>query len=71
MKYIHYFGRAVERLTIRANCDEIIGDFLEVTGMPIIGENLVTKALTAARECAANIPPLKIRLDKFFPAGAG
>ncbi len=63
--------RAVERLTIRANCDEIIGDFLEVTGMPIIGENLVTKALTAARECAANIPPLKIRLDKFFPAGSG
>ena len=63
--------RAIERLTIQANCDEIMGDSLEVEGMPIIGENLVTKALTAARKCNAGIPPLKIRLEKSFPAGSG
>lgn len=63
--------RAPERLTIQTNCDEIMGDSLEVEGMSIIGENLVTKALRAARKCSAGIPPLKIRLEKYFPAGSG
>ena len=63
--------KAIERLTIQANCDEIMGDSLKVEGMPIMGENLVTKALLSARKYMAGIPPLKIRLEKFFPAGSG
>ena len=40
---------ATERLTIRPKYDEIIGDSLNIEGMKIEGENLVTKALAAAR----------------------
>ncbi|WP_455599055.1 GHMP family kinase ATP-binding protein [Cloacibacillus sp.] len=58
-------------MTIQVNCDEIMGDSLDVEGMPIMGENLVTKALLTARKYTAGIPPLKIRLKKFFPAGSG
>ena len=61
---------AAERLTIRPNYDEIIGDSLNIKGMKIEGENLVTKALAAARK-RKNIPPLDITLEKFFPAGSG
>lgn len=61
---------AAERLTIRHKYDEIIGDSLNIKGMKIEGENLVTKALAAARKYKS-IPPLELTLDKFFPAGSG
>ena len=61
---------AAERLTIRPKYDEIIGDSLNIEGMKIEGENLVTKALAAARK-RAEIPPLDVELEKFFPAGSG
>lgn len=61
---------AAERLTIYPKCDEIIGDSLNIKGMKIEGENLVTKALAAARK-HKNIPPLELTLEKFFPAGSG
>ena len=61
---------AAERLTIRPKYDEIIGDSLNIEGMKIEGENLVTKALAAARR-RAEIPPLDVELEKFFPAGSG
>ena len=61
---------ATERLTIRPKYDEIIGDSLNIEGMKIEGENLVTKALAAARK-RAEIPPLDVELEKFFPAGSG
>ena len=38
--------------------------------MKIEGENLVTKAVAAARK-RAEIPPLDVELEKFFPAGSG
>ena len=61
---------AAERLTIHPKYDEIIGDSLNIKGMKIDGENLVTKALAAARR-HKSIPPLKLTLEKFFPAGSG
>ncbi len=61
---------AAERLTIRPKYDEIIGDSLNIKGMKIEGENLVTKAVAAARK-RAKIPPLDVELEKFFPAGSG
>lgn len=61
---------AAERLTIRPKYDEIIGDSLNIEGMKIEGENLVTKALAAARR-RAEIPPLNVELEKFFLAGSG
>ncbi len=60
-----------ERLTISQNCDEIMGDSLDVSGTEIDGENLVTKALAAARRSFGGIPALKMKLDKIFPAGSG
>lgn len=61
---------AAERLTICPKYDEIIGDSLNIQGMKIDGENLVTKALAAARK-HKSIPPLELTLEKFFPAGSG
>lgn len=61
---------AAERLTIRPKYDEIIGDSLNIKGMKIEGENLVTKALAAARK-HKSIPPFELTLEKFFPAGSG
>ena len=60
-----------ERLTISATCAEIIGDCLEVSGLEVKGENLVTKALFAARLSGADIPALAMKLDKKYPAGSG
>ena len=60
-----------ERLTISPKYAEIIGDSLEVRGLEIKGENLVTKALAAARRSGADIPALAMELDKKYPAGSG
>ncbi|OUO95043.1 hypothetical protein B5F39_00465 [Cloacibacillus sp. An23] len=62
--------KGIERLTIQQKYDEIIGDSLNITGMKIEGENLVTKALAAVRK-RWDAPPLDMTLEKFFPAGSG
>ncbi len=59
-----------EKLTIHRKYDEITGDSLRITGMDIAGDNLVVKALAAARG-HKDIPPLDITLDIFFPTGCG
>lgn len=63
--------KSIEQLTIKANCAEITNDILDVSGMEISGENLVTKALKCARHFCAAIPPMEITLRKYFPAGSG
>jgi len=51
--------------------EESLVDSLEIEGLEIIGsDNLVTKALEIARK-QASIPPLKIKLKKNIPMGAG
>ncbi|MEG1825550.1 MAG: 4-diphosphocytidyl-2C-methyl-D-erythritol kinase [Cloacibacillus sp.] len=62
---------AAERLTIFTNCAEITADIIDVEGAVISGENILTKVLKTARERGLFIPPLKIRLEKHFPAGSG
>lgn len=68
---IFWQKKSAEKLTIETKYGEIIGDSLIVEGTEIIGENLVTKALKAARRTCPHIPPLKIKLEKEFPAGSG
>lgn len=62
---------ASERLTILDNCAEITGDIIDVAGAVIDGENILTRVINAARKKNAVIPPLKILLEKVFPAGSG
>ncbi|MCF0197968.1 MAG: 4-(cytidine 5'-diphospho)-2-C-methyl-D-erythritol kinase [Bacteroidaceae bacterium] len=49
-------------------------DSLEVTGIPVAGnwrDNLVYRVVTMLREEGHAIPPLRIRLKKNIPSGAG
>ena len=62
---------SAERLTIKTKCCEIMGDTLNVDGAEISGENLVTKALSAARKKNGSIPCFDMRLKKVYPAGSG
>lgn len=60
-----------ERLTINTLSRENIKDELEVRGALLEGENLLTKALRLARAEKADIPPLRMILEKAYPAGSG
>lgn len=62
---------ANERLTILHNCGEIKGDVIDVSGAVIKGENILMRVLDAARRKSPDIPPLHIKLKKYFPAGSG
>lgn len=63
--------KGIEGLTIRPHDDENIGDILDIEGTEISGENILFKALRWARSRTPQIPPLKMRLIKKFPAQSG
>ncbi len=49
-------------------------DSFSLSGFPLVGNaesNLVLKAIRLLREKGHNIPPLKVRLEKSIPSGAG
>ncbi len=49
-------------------------DSFSLSGLPVVGNvesNLVLKAVKMLRDKGCNIPPLKIRLEKNIPSGAG
>lgn len=60
-----------ERLTIHPINGENINDELEIRGAELQGENLLTKTLRMARVTNPDIPPLRMELDKAYPAGSG
>lgn len=62
---------AAERLTISYNQAENINDVLDVPCVEIRGENIITKTLEWARRQGADIPPLKMKLEKAYPQGSG
>lgn len=63
--------KAIEGLTICPHNDENIGDILDVDGFNIRGINLVTKAVDLMRSLGCAVPPLRMRLEKHYPAGSG
>ena len=60
-----------ERLTIHPISGENINDELEIRGAELRGENLLIKTLRMARITNSHIPPLRMELDKVYPAGSG
>ena len=63
--------KAIEGLTICSSDDENIGDVLDVDGFNLMGINLVTKAVALMRSLGCAVPPLRMRLEKHYPAGSG
>jgi len=60
-----------ERVSIYQKNADDANDELEVTGIRIKGQNIITKTLKWARGHSGNIPPLAIKLEKKYPPGSG
>ncbi len=46
-------------------------DFIQVPGLNIEGENIVSRALRLARGAGFEIPPLDVKIIKSLPPGSG